>query len=215
MIGVAAFLQAIRSNRQHLFLSELICDLRRTASFHAKIKNVLDHFRCFFIHKPFLRIVWILDIAVWKKSGQRLAAFSLRLDNGADLPAGITGIELVEPHAYSGKIVVHAVLILRVEVVVDGNVADIVLGESDIDKHTCHGGVASEARKVFCQHDSHMIRFDFVQHLLKAGSIKIRSAVSVVNEENGIWKFSVSREVTENAALILYAITLPIQGILI
>ena len=48
---------------------------------------------------------------------------------------GITGKILVKPHPDAAKIIVHAVLILRVEVVIDGDVADAVFGEGNVDEH--------------------------------------------------------------------------------
>jgi len=106
-------------------------------------------------------------------------------------------------------------LVLRVKIVVDRNVPNVVFGKSDIDEHACHGGIASKTGKVFRQHDGHMIRFDFVQHFLKAGTIKIGSAVSVIDEENGVRKFSFASVVAEDAALIAYGVRLAIQGVLV
>ena len=60
-----------------------------------------------------------------------------------------------------------------------------------------------------------MIRFDFVQHFLEARSIKIGSAISVVDEENGVREFPVSCIVAEDAALIAYGVRLAIQGVLV
>jgi hypothetical protein len=60
-----------------------------------------------------------------------------------------------------------------------------------------------------------MIRFDLGQHFLKAGAIKIGSAISVVNEENGVRQLFVSCKGFEDSALILDAVTLAIQGVLL
>ena len=138
MIGVAAFPQTVCRDGQHLFFLEQVGDLRRAASFHAKREDTLDHLCRFLIHDPFLRVVRIFDIAIRQKSGQRFSALTLGLDDGPNFPAGIAGIELVEPHANSGKVVVHTVLIERIEIVVDRNVPDIVLGEGNVDEHACH-----------------------------------------------------------------------------
>ena len=81
-----------------------------------------DDLGSFLIYDPFLFVFGILPITIRRICGQSFAAFTLGFVDRTDLPAGITGIELVEPHADSGEIVVHAVLILRVEVVIDGNV---------------------------------------------------------------------------------------------
>ena len=209
------FLALIRSWVQDLLFLQLLCDLHRPAAFHTKIKDVTDDLGCFFINDPFLLVFGILPIAIRRVCGQPFAAFTLGFVDRADLPAGIAGIELVEPHADTGKIVVHTVLILRVKVVIDGDVPDVVLGKSDVDEHACHDGIASETGKVFRQNNGHMIRFDFIQHLLEAGAIKVRSAVSVVNKENRIQKMVIFRVCAEDAFLIAYGIRLSIQGVLL
>ena len=215
MIRIASFLQIVGSDVQHFFLCEQICDLRRASAFHAESEDTFDNLRGVLVHDPFFRIVRIFDVAKWDKGRQRFPTLSLGLDDSPNLPAGIAGIELVEPHANSGEVIVHTVLIKRIEIVVDRNVANVVLGKGDVNEHTRHRGVSPKARKVFRQHDGYMIRFDFIKHFLKAGTIKIRSAVSVVDEENGVREFSVSRIVAEDAALIAYGVRLAIQGVLV
>ena len=106
-------------------------------------------------------------------------------------------------------------MINRIEVVVNRNVPDVVFGKGDVDKHTRHSGIASEAGKVFCQHHGYMIRFDLIQHFLKAGAIKIGSAVSVVDEENGVRQLLVSHKGFEDSALITYGVRLAIQRVLV
>lgn len=215
MIRVAAFLQIVGSDVQHLFLCEQICDLRRASPLHAKSENALDHLRGFLVHDPFLRVVRIFDVAEWDKGRQWFSALTLGLDDSPHLPAGVACIELVEPHANPGKIVVHAVLVERIKVVVDRNIPDIVLGKGDVDEHARHRGVSPKAREVFRQDDRHMIRFDLIQHFLEAGTIKIGSTISVVDEENGVRKLSFACIVAEDAALVLDAVALSVKGILV
>ena len=213
--GLDSLFVLVCSGSQNHFFLQLLCDLHRATAFHAKIKDVTDDLCGFFIDDPFLLVFGILPITIRRISGQPFAAFTLGLVDRADLPAGVTGIELVEPHADSGKTVVHAVLILRVEVVIDGDVPDVVFGKSDVDEHAGHGGIASKTGKVFRQNHGHMIRFDFIQHFLKAGAIEVRSAVSVINKENRIQKMVIFRVCAEDAFLIAYGIRLSIQGVLL
>ena len=55
-----------------------------------------------------------------------------------------------------------------------------------------------------------MIRFDFIQYFLEAGAIKVRSALSVINEENRIQKMAIFCVCAEDAFLIAYGIRLSI-----
>lgn len=73
-------------------------------------------------------------------------------------------------------------------VVVDRDVSDIVLSKSDIGEHADHSGVSAKTGEVFRQHDRYTIRFDLIQHGLEAGTVKIRSAVSVVHEKDRMKK---------------------------
>ena len=60
-----------------------------------------------------------------------------------------------------------------------------------------------------------MIRFDLGQHFLKAGAIKIGSAISVVDEKNGVRQLFGFCVVAEDAALIAYGVRLAILGVLL
>ena len=199
--GVTSFAHLVSGNCQHFFLPEQIGDLQGAATLHTQVKDVLDHFCSLFIHDPLFGVIRIFEITIRNKSAQMLAAFALCFLHRPNLSAGIAGKILVKPHADAAEIIVHAVLILRVEVVIDGDVADAVFGKGDIDEHTCHRGVTAEAGEVFRQYNGYMIRFDFGQHFLKARPIKIGSAVSVVYEENGIRKAVLFGIGAENAAL--------------
>ncbi len=60
-----------------------------------------------------------------------------------------------------------------------------------------------------------MIRFNFIQHLLKARAFKIGSSVSVINKENRVKKVVISCIIAEDAALILDAVALAVKRILV
>ena len=97
--------------KNHFFL-QLFGDLHRAAAFHAKVKDVAHDLGGFLIDDPFFLVLRIFTVAVRRIDRQTLAAFALGLIDRSDLPTGIAGVELVEPHANPGKVVIHAVLIL-------------------------------------------------------------------------------------------------------
>ena len=180
--------QGIRRNGQHLLFGQLLCNLHRPPAFHTKIKDVSDHLGGLFIYDPLFGILRIFEIPEGRVGRQMLSTFTLGLVHRTDLPAGVSGIEFVEPHPDPREVIVHTVLIGRIEIVVDGNVADIVFCKSDVDEHPRHRGITPQTGKVLCQQHRHMVRFDFVQHGLEAGTVKIGSAVSVIYEEDRIWE---------------------------
>lgn len=177
---------SIGDDRQNLFFPKLLCDLHRSTAFHAEIEDVPDDLGSLFINDPLFRILWIFDIPEGRMVRQMFAPFTLGLVDRADLSTGVPGIELIEPHPDPGEVIVHTVLIGRIEIVIDGNIADIMFCKSDVDEHPRHRGIASKTRKVFCQKYRHMVRLDFFQHGLKAGTVEVGSAVSVIDKENRI-----------------------------
>ena len=98
-----------------------------------------------------------------------LTAFAFGLVDRADLPAGITGIELVEPVSDSGEVIVDAVRINGVIVVVDRDVSDIVLSKGDIGEHADHSRVSAKTGEIFRQHYRYTFRFDLIQHVFSPG----------------------------------------------
>lgn len=106
---VNPFFVLVRGWVQDLFFFELLGDLHRAATFHAEIKDVPDDLRRFLIHDPFLWILRIFPIAVRNVRCQVLTAFAFGLVDRSNLPAGVAGVELVEPVADSGKVIVDTV----------------------------------------------------------------------------------------------------------
>ena len=68
-----------------------------------------DDLRRFLIHDPFLWILRIFPIAVRNVRRQVLTAFAFGLVDRSDLSASVAGVELVEPVADSGKVIVDTV----------------------------------------------------------------------------------------------------------
>ena len=122
-------------------LLKLRRDLAGASTLHAEREDPPDHLRRFLVDDPLLRVVRILCVPVGDVDGQLLAAFVLRLDDRTDFPAGILAEKLVKPVFQTGEVVVNAVGVYGVVVIVDGDEADAMLGKSEVDVHTCHGGV--------------------------------------------------------------------------
>ena len=67
---------------------------------------MFDHLGGLFIYDPLFRILRIFDISEWRDRGQMFAAFTLGLIDRTDLPAGISGIEFIEPVSDSCEVIV-------------------------------------------------------------------------------------------------------------
>ncbi len=167
-----ALLLLVSGRRQHLIRSQLIGDLGRATALHAHGKDSLDHLCGLRIDEPVVGIVRVLHITIGDIDRQRDSFLALGLLNSTDLAAGVTGVKLVEPVLDPGEIVVHAVGIGAVEVVVDGDEAGAVLGESQRGVEARHSGVSAQAGQILDDAVGHLASLDLSQHLLKTGTVK-------------------------------------------
>mgnify|MGYP001630132860 CR=1 FL=1 len=114
------------------------------------------------------------------------STLSLGLLNSPNLAAGITGVKLVEPVLNARKIVVYAVRVNGVVVVVNGNVANAILGKGEVCVQTRQGRVAPQSGQVFRDNDSYTPCFDLDQHTLKAGAVIVRAGVAIIHKEHRV-----------------------------
>ena len=82
-----------------------------------------DHLGCLFINDPLFGILRIFDISEWRIGRKVFTALTLGLIDRTDLSAGVSCVEFVEPHPDPGEVIVHAVLIGRIEIIIDGYIS--------------------------------------------------------------------------------------------
>ena len=111
---------------------------------------------------------------------QRYSTLSLGLLNGPNLAAGIAGVKLVEPVLNARKIVVYAVRVNGVVVVVNGDVANAILGKGEVGVQTSQGRIAPQSGQILRDNDSYTPCFDLDQHTLKAGTVIVRAGVAII-----------------------------------
>ena len=97
--------------------------------------------------------------------------------------------KLVEPVLYTGDVAVGAVGIDSIKVVVDGNVANIILRECVVDVQACQRGITSKSGKVFRDNCANFSCFNLRKHFLKAWAIgEVHTTVTVVDEKRRMGK---------------------------
>ena len=133
-----------------------------------------------------LRVLRVFHIAVGDIDRQRYSTLSLGLLDSPNLAAGIAGVKLVEPVLNARKIVVYAVRVNGVVVVVNGNVANAILGKGKVCVQTRQGRVAPQSGQVFRDNDSYTPCFDLDQHTLKAGAVIVRAGVAIIHKEHRV-----------------------------
>ena len=131
---------------EYLFLLQELCNLHRASPFHAQLENALDYQCRRFIHDPLCLVLRVFTVAERNIDGQGNAAFALCLIDSADLAAGILGKKLVEPVLDACNITVGAVGVDGVKMVIDGNIAHIVLWECEVDIQPCQRGITPQSR---------------------------------------------------------------------
>ena len=130
---------------KYLFLLQELCNLHRASPFHAQLENAFDYQCCRFIHNPLGLVLRVFTVAEWNIDGQRNAAFALCLIDSTDLAAGVFGEKLVEPVLDARNIAVGTVGVDGVKMVVDGNIAHIVLWECEVDIQPCQRGITPQS----------------------------------------------------------------------
>ena len=131
---------------KYLFLLQELCNLHRASSFHAQLENALDYQCRRFIHDPLCLVLRVFTVAEWNIDGQRNATFTLCLIDSTDFAAGVFGKKLVEPVLDARNVAVGAVGVNGIEVVVDGNIAHIVLRKCEVDIQPRQRGITSQSR---------------------------------------------------------------------
>ena len=101
------------------------------------------------------------------------------------------------------KIVVYAVRVNGVVVVVNGNVANAILGKSEVCVQTCQGRIASQSGQILRDNDSYTPRFNLDQHTLKAGAVVVRAGISIVHKEHRVRKVILLSVFQKNSLLVL------------
>ena len=88
----------------YLFFGQLLCDLRRSESFHAKREDLSYYLGSRLINQPLLWIIRIFHIAVGQYCSQRNTRFALMLEYFAHLLRGVLGVHFIEPILHGKKI---------------------------------------------------------------------------------------------------------------
>ena len=130
---------------KYLFLLQELCNLHRASPFHAQLENALDYQCRRFIHDPLHLVLRVFTVAERNIGGQGNAAFALRLIDSTNFAAGVLGKKLVEPVLDTRNVAVGTVGIDGVKMVVDGNIAHIVLWECEVDIQPCQRGITPQS----------------------------------------------------------------------
>jgi len=149
------------------------------------------------------RVLRVFYIAVRHIDRQRYSTLSLGLLNSPNLSAGIAGVKLVEPVLNARKIVVYAVRVNGVVVVVNGNVANAILGKGEVGVQTCQGRITPQSGQILCDNDSYTPCFNLDQHTLKAGTVIVRAGISIVHKEHRVRKVILLSVFQKNSLLVL------------
>ena len=113
--------------------------------------------------------------------------------------------------AYEGGDLAFA--LLAVDGVIYGNKADTVVGKIAVRVVSNGNIVTAEAGQVFYHHGRHKAHFDVAEHLLKSGTVEIRSRIPVVHIVFGVGQTHLLCFLREQALLVGDGITVAVHSI--
>ena len=117
----------------------------------------------------------VLAVAVGR-AGAVLAALPLASQHILHLPGSVSEVDLIHGKEERG----HNVVVLRVEVVRDGEELDAVLREKLLGVVAGLPHIAAQPGQVFGNNHIDLPLFQHTQHFLEAGTVKIAAGPAVV-----------------------------------
>lgn len=173
------------SRRGNSVFLELLCNLGRTLSRNAEVKDV-PHYRSSLRirHHVSFGICRVLHISIAGSGGHSGASLSLETNHRASLLAAVFGIELVH-QIPEGREVIGG-LVQAVHAVVDGDKAHTIAWEDEFRVLTHLKVLAAQSGHILDDQCFHLTVFHQLHDLLPAWTVEIRSRVTVVIQEEGV-----------------------------
>ena len=190
------------SRRGNSVFLELLCNLGRTLSRNAEVKDV-PHYRSSLRirhHVPF-GICRVLHIPIAGTGGDSGTSLSLKTNHRASLLAAVFGIELVH-QIPEGREVVGG-LVQAVHAVVDGDKAHTIAWEDEFRVLTHLKVFTAQSGHILDDQCIHLTVFHQLHDLLPAWAIEVRSRVTVVIQKEGVGESFLSCIFLQQKFLIL------------
>ncbi len=126
--AVDTFGRPVRRTVEMLFILEYSCDSVLAVALKIESENLLDDCRCVGINDPMLLVLRVLHITVWRLA-KGFSRFAAHIVGRPDFTDDILGVKLVHDILNRDKIVHIRRPVETVHVIVDGDKADVVIGE--------------------------------------------------------------------------------------
>lgn len=126
-------------------------------------------------------ILRVLDVTIRWVSAERLSGLTFEFEHSADFTAGVLGIELIEDIDERRHIVLGAVD--AVNTVVDGNEADVGIGENHLGIHTDLQTVSAKLGHILDDDRSYKAVINHTAEPVPVRTVKISTAVTVIHKE--------------------------------
>ena len=190
------------SRRGNFVFLELLCNLGRTLSRNAEVKDV-PHYRSSLRirhHVPF-GICRVLYIPIAGAGGHSGTSLSLETNHRASLLAAVFGIELVH-QIPEGREVIGG-LVQAVHAIVDGDKAHTVAWEDEFRVLTHLKVFTAQSGHVLDDQCFHLTVFHQLHDLLPAWAVEVRSRVTVIIQKEGVGESFLSCILLQQKFLIL------------
>lgn len=141
------------------------------------LENALHHWGGHLIGGQAVLVLPVLAVAVGR-AGAVLAALPLASQHVLDLPGAVPEVDLVHGEQEGS----HDVIMLRVEVVRDGDILDAVLREELLRVVAGLPHITAQPGQVLGDNQVGLALLQLFQHLLEAGAIEVAAGVAVVHK---------------------------------
>ena len=212
-VGSAKPLVGVHSWTKHLFAFQDAGDLAGAVPRGTEGEDAAHHSGGLLVHAEFAFSIFILFIAVRRPRPQTLPALGLRPLHRPDLPAGVPHEPLVEQVLKGHQVV--ALGILRVHVVIDGDVAHPKLWEPFLDVETGMQLVAAQTAEIFGDDDPDLPILHVSHHALEVRPVEVSPGVSVIHIELWVGKAMVDSVLLQYSLLVLDTVGFPVQPVIL
>ena len=190
------------SRRGDFIFLELFCDLGRTLSGNAEVKDVPYYRSSLRIrHHVSFGICRVLHIPIAGSGGHSGTSLSLETNHRASLLAAVFSIELVHQIPEGREVIGR--LVQAVHAIVDGDKAHTIAWEDEFRVLTHLKVLAAQSGHVLDDQCFHLTVFHQLHDMLPAWAVEVRSRVTVVIQEEGVGESFLSCILLEQKFLIL------------
>ncbi len=153
-------------------------DLCRAIPMQGEVEDFLNDPPCFRVNQQMTLLIRVFDVPNRRIGSHVQAVGELRLESSSDLLAGLSCLHFIEDVEKRGHL---TFTLRRVNIVVDGDVANAFAGKVDFCVLPRQDVVASKTGKVFRDDAVDLAVLNVLNHSLERGTVEVGAGIAIVN----------------------------------